>query len=125
LLAALACAAGELYGLVGAKEEAMKRMRWQRVRLLRDGQVTLPLDVRQKLKLKQGDYLEAELVEGGVLLKPVADVERQQALEQMFAAKARVRPTPEQAGKTPEEQEREIFEEVKAMRREYAQGRPR
>jgi AbrB family looped-hinge helix DNA binding protein len=47
-----------------------------RVRLLRGGQVTLPADVRQKLKLSQGDYLEAELVESGVLLKPVSDVER-------------------------------------------------
>jgi AbrB family looped-hinge helix DNA binding protein len=95
------------------------------VRVLRGGQVTLPAEVRQKLKLAAGDYLEAEVVERGVLLKPVSVVERDQALEQMFAAKARVRPTPEQARKSPEEQEREIFEEVKAMRREYAQRRAR
>jgi AbrB family looped-hinge helix DNA binding protein len=95
------------------------------VRMLRGGQVTLPAEVRQKLKLVQGDYLEAEVVENGVLLKPVSDIERQRALAQMFAAKARVRPTPEQAKKSSEEQEREIFEEMKAMRREYVQGRPR
>jgi AbrB family looped-hinge helix DNA binding protein len=105
----------------GAKEEEIMTL----VRLLRGGQVTLPAEVRQKLKLAQGDYLEAEVVEDGVLLKPVSDVERQQALGQMFAAKARVRPTPEQAKKSPEEQEREILEEVKAMRREYAQSRAR
>jgi AbrB family looped-hinge helix DNA binding protein len=96
-----------------------------RVRLLRDGKVTLPAAVRQKLKLAEGDYLEAELVDNGVVLRPVSAVERERALEQMFAAKARVRPTPEQAKKGPEDQEREIFEEVKAMRRAYAQGRPR
>jgi AbrB family looped-hinge helix DNA binding protein len=96
-----------------------------RVRLLRDGKITLPAAVRQKLKLAEGDYLEAELVDNGVVLKPVSTVEREQALEQMFAAKARVRPTPEQAKKSPEGQEREIFEEVKAMRRTYAQSRPR
>lgn len=95
------------------------------VRVRRDGQVTLPAKLRQKLKLARGDYLEAEVVEDGVLLRPVSDVERERALEQMFAAKARVRPTPEQARKSPEEQEREIFEEVKAMRRAYAQGRSR
>jgi AbrB family looped-hinge helix DNA binding protein len=95
------------------------------VRLLRGGQVTLPAKVREELKLAHGDYLEAEVVEDGILLKPVSDVERQQALEQMLAAKARVRPASEQAKKSPEEQEREIFEEVKAMRREYAQGRSR
>src|SRR5262245_8644680 len=93
------------------------------VRLLRGGQVTLPAAVRRKLKLVQGDYLEAEVVGNGVLLRPASDLEREKALQQMFTAKARVRPTPEQAKKSPEEQEREIFEEVKAMRREYAQGR--
>lgn len=96
-----------------------------RVRLLRGGKVTLPAAVRNQLELAEGDWLEAELVDRGVLLKPVADAERQRLLEQMLAAKARVRPTPEQARKSPEEQERDIFEEVKAMRREYAQGRPR
>ena len=95
------------------------------VRVLRGGQVTLPAAVRQKLKLVQGDYLDAQVVENGVLLKPVSDIEREQALEQMFAAKARVRPTPAQARKSPEQQEREIFEEVSAMRREHAESRPR
>jgi AbrB family looped-hinge helix DNA binding protein len=96
-----------------------------RVRLLRGGKVTLPAAVRHNLELAEGDWLEAEVVESGVLLKPVLDGGRQQALEQMLAAKARVRPTPEQAKKSPEDQEREIFEEVKAMRREHAQGRAR
>ncbi len=30
------------------------------VRLLRDGRVTLPAEVRRKLKLVEGDYLDAE-----------------------------------------------------------------
>lgn len=97
-----------------------------RVRVRRGGQVTLPAAVREKLKLAEGDYLEAEVIANGVLLKPIADAAREEALGKMFAAKARVRPTPEQAKKSPEQQEREIFEEVKAMRREYAhQGRSR
>jgi AbrB family looped-hinge helix DNA binding protein len=96
-----------------------------RIRLLRDGRVTLPAEVRQKLRLTEGDLLEAELVESGLLLRPVCAADRETALERMLAAKARVRPTPEQARKSPEQQEREAFEEVKVMRREYAQGRPR
>jgi len=94
------------------------------LRVLPGGQVTLSAEMQAQLKVKEGDYIEAEVVDGSLLLKPVSD-ERQQALEQSFAAKARVRPTPEQAEKSPEEQEREIFDEVKAMRREYAKGRPR
>jgi AbrB family looped-hinge helix DNA binding protein len=95
------------------------------VRVLRGGQVTLPAAVRQKLRLAQGDYLEAEVVVNGVLLRPVSDIERERALEWMFAAKARVLPTAVQARKSPEEQERAIYEEVRAMRREYAQSRLR
>ena len=95
------------------------------VRLLRTGQVTLPAELRRRFGLGAGDYLEAAATEDGILLRPVAAADREQALERMFAAKARVRPTAEQAAKSPEEQEQEIFDEVKAMRREYAQGRPR
>ena len=40
-----------------------------RVRLLRDGQVTLPAAFRQKLELADGDYLDAELVEDGVAVE--------------------------------------------------------
>jgi AbrB family looped-hinge helix DNA binding protein len=56
------------------------------VRLLRGGQVTLPADLRQKLKLAQGDYLEAEMVENGVLLKPVSVVERERAWQRVLEA---------------------------------------
>lgn len=95
------------------------------IKVLRAGRVTLPAATRKALNLEEGDVLEAEVVAGTVVLRPVSAAERQHALERMLAAKARVRPTPEQARKSPEEQEREIFEEVRAMRREYAQGRPR
>jgi bifunctional DNA-binding transcriptional regulator/antitoxin component of YhaV-PrlF toxin-antitoxin module len=36
----------------------------------------LPAEVRQKLKLVQNDCLEAEVVENGMLLKPLSDFER-------------------------------------------------
>jgi AbrB family looped-hinge helix DNA binding protein len=39
-------------------------------------QITLPPEVRQALNVGVGDYLHVEVVEGGVLLKPVAVVER-------------------------------------------------
>ncbi len=92
------------------------------VKLMRSGQVTLPADLRQRFRLGAGDYLEAEATERGILLKPVSVIGRTQALERMAAAKARVQPTAEQAAKSPEEQEQEAFDEVKAMRREYAEG---
>ena len=46
------------------------------VRLRERAQITLPQEVRDALRVKQGDYLEAEVVGGGVLLRPVALIVR-------------------------------------------------
>ncbi|MGH7059383.1 MAG: AbrB/MazE/SpoVT family DNA-binding domain-containing protein [Stellaceae bacterium] len=49
------------------------------VRVRRMAQLTLPAEVRRALNVKEGDYLDAEIVDEGVLLKPVAVVERDRA----------------------------------------------
>jgi AbrB family looped-hinge helix DNA binding protein len=46
------------------------------VRVRERAQITLPQEVRDALKVKRGDYLEAEIVAGGVLLRPKAVVDR-------------------------------------------------
>jgi AbrB family looped-hinge helix DNA binding protein len=89
------------------------------VRLLRGGQVTLPADVRQKLKLAQGDYLEAEVVESGVLLKPVSVVERERAWQRLQEAQRSVRYVGPQPRPDPDEEEQMIFEEVEAFRHKH------
>jgi AbrB family looped-hinge helix DNA binding protein len=89
------------------------------VKVLRSGQVTLPTAVRKKLRVKEGDYLEAEVVEGGVLLKPVGLIARDKSWSRVFAAMGRVRPTPEQAPKSLEEQEKEIYEIVEDFRHRH------
>jgi AbrB family looped-hinge helix DNA binding protein len=93
------------------------------VRVLRGGQVTLPAKVRQKLNLAQGDYLQAEVVDNGVLLRPVSDVEREKAWDELMQIvdepKWREPPT-----LSPEEEEEWIAEEVKAARmEEHAKSR--
>lgn len=42
-----------------------------RVKVRRDDQITLSAEVRQKLDVAEGDYIDVEVVEAGVLLKPV------------------------------------------------------
>jgi AbrB family looped-hinge helix DNA binding protein len=86
------------------------------VRLLRGGQVTLPAEVRQKLKLAQGDYLEAEVVDNGVLLKRVSRVE--EAWQRIVEAPSSVRYIGPEPRPTPEDEEEWLAEEVKAARRE-------
>jgi AbrB family looped-hinge helix DNA binding protein len=96
-----------------------------RVRLLRGGKVTLPAAVRHKLELAQGDYLEAELVENGVLLKPVSGIEREQAWDELI----RIIDEPKRrdpSTMSPEEEEEWIAEEIKAARiEEHAKNRRR
>lgn len=48
------------------------------LKVKRWAQITLPAEIRKDLNLSEGDYLEAEKVEGGVLLKPVQIEQRQQ-----------------------------------------------
>lgn len=88
------------------------------VRVLRGGQVTLPADIREKLKLAQGDYLEAEVVENGVLLKPASDVERKKAWQRILDAPKGVRYIGPEPRPTPEEEEEWLAEEIQAARRE-------
>jgi AbrB family looped-hinge helix DNA binding protein len=54
------------------------------VKIRRAAQITLPSDIRQALGVKEGDYLEAELVEGGVMLRPVAVVDREMARRRLI-----------------------------------------
>lgn len=50
------------------------------VKVLRHGQVTLPKEFRERLDIKEGDYLEAEMGHAGVFIKPKAVVDREEAV---------------------------------------------
>lgn len=43
------------------------------------GQVTIPAEVRQAARLEEGDPVEVEIVEGGVLLRPMKLIDAAQA----------------------------------------------
>jgi AbrB family looped-hinge helix DNA binding protein len=83
-------------------------------------QLTLPAEVRRALNVKEGDYLEAQIVEGGVLLKPVAVVERERAWQRIREVTARVRDRRPDPDEDMLAKEQEIAEEVKKMRRKRA-----
>jgi len=61
--------------------------------MLRGGQVTLPVEARKALKLREGDYLDVSVTDGSVTLKPVAVIDRAEAdrrLAQIFSRVAYV-----------------------------------
>lgn len=45
----------------------------------RGARITLPAELQEALDVREGDYLEAELVEGGVMLRPVSIVGHERA----------------------------------------------
>ena len=45
------------------------------VKVKRKGQVTIPLELRERFKIKEGSVLEVEAREQGILLKPAAPLE--------------------------------------------------
>jgi AbrB family looped-hinge helix DNA binding protein len=87
------------------------------VRVRRLAQLTLPVEMRRALNVQEGDYLEAEIVKDGVLLKPVAVVERERAWQRIADVKSRVRDLKPNPNKSDTEVEEEIAETVKEFRR--------
>jgi AbrB family looped-hinge helix DNA binding protein len=60
-------------------------------RVRRAAQLTLPTEVRRALNVKEGDYLEARVLKEGVLLTPVAIVDRPRALASLREATSQVK----------------------------------
>lgn len=52
------------------------------VKLRRAAQLTLPREIRDAARLKEGDYLEASVTEAGILLTPVSVGKREMSAEQ-------------------------------------------
>jgi AbrB family looped-hinge helix DNA binding protein len=93
------------------------------LKLRKSAQLTLPAEIREALDVGEGDYLEAELVEGGVMLRPVSIVRREAAWQRIRRAMATVRPTSEQGRKSQTQQEAEIQAVVDEVRSDYAAER--
>src|SRR5438105_14836336 len=87
------------------------------VRVKRSAQITLPADLRKQFHLEEGDYLEAEAVEGGILLKPVSVVDRTQAGKHLLELLERVHAKQPPSEQSPQAEEEEIARLIKDMRR--------
>lgn len=94
------------------------------VKVSRSAQITLPVEVRKPLNISEGDYLLAEAVEGGILLKPVAVVERSEAWKQLYEVINRVEDRRPHPRKDPKAEEEEIAAMVKEFKKKNrAKGR--
>jgi AbrB family looped-hinge helix DNA binding protein len=90
------------------------------VRLKKAAQITLPVELRKRFHLEEGDYLEAEAVEEGILLKPVSVIERQKAWENVRDVLDRVHAKLPHSDQHPEAQEKDITRIIKELRQKDA-----
>jgi AbrB family looped-hinge helix DNA binding protein len=90
------------------------------VRLLRRGQVTLPAETRKALKLTEGDYLEAEVREGALVLKPVTAPVRGKAWERLLEIVDEDKWVGPEPRPNPDEEEEQIYEIVRDFRQRRA-----
>ena len=94
------------------------------LKLKQKAQVTIPAELRRQFNLHEGDYLEAEAVENGILLKPVSVVERNPTWQERRAAMGTVRDMAPEPGQSPKEKEEQIARWVKDSRRAHDTRRP-
>lgn len=88
------------------------------LKLRRFAQLTLPVDLRRQFNLAEGDYVEAQAVKDGILLKPVSVVERDKARKELAKVLKEVHAQQPKSKLSPQEQEEWIAKEVKAFRKE-------
>ncbi len=93
------------------------------LRLRRSAQITLPAELRKQFNLAEGDYLEAEAVKDGILLRPVSIIEREKARKQLIAVMDRVHAKMPPSTKSAQEEEEEITREIKEHRKAHAERR--
>ena len=89
------------------------------LKLRKFAQVTLPADLRKKFNLNEGDFLEAEAVEKGILLKQVTVVEREKAWNQLFKSMENIKNRTPKAKQSAKKQEEEIAKMVKDFRKQH------
>jgi AbrB family looped-hinge helix DNA binding protein len=97
--------------------KVIERANMALMRVRRLAQLTLPAEVRRALNVQEGDFLEATIVKEGVLLKPVAVVERERAWQRIAEVKSRVRDLKPDPTKSDTEAEEEVAEMVMEFRR--------
>ncbi|MFO1048327.1 MAG: AbrB/MazE/SpoVT family DNA-binding domain-containing protein [Geminicoccaceae bacterium] len=86
------------------------------VKVVRQGAVTLPAEARRALSIKEGDYLEAEVVDGELRLKPVAVVDRKAAWRRVMAIVEKDKWQGPEPQPSPEEEEQWIYDTVSESR---------
>src|SRR5215217_9693480 len=92
------------------------------IKVTRNGQITLPAELRKALAVKEGDYVEAELIGGKVQLQPVTVVNRNEADRRLEEILSRVTYTGPEPMPSIDDLAGDISDIIHDMRREHGEG---
>src|SRR5215213_5185180 len=95
------------------------------IKMTRSGQITLPAELRKALAVKEGDYIEAELVNGKVELTALAVFDRAEAERKLEDILSRVKYTGPEPVPSIDDLAGDIADIIHDMRRENAEGSTR
>src|SRR5215217_3995337 len=86
------------------------------IKMTRNGQITLPAELRKALAVKEGDYIEAQLINGKVQLVPLKATSRQDAWQNILKIVNRDKYISGEPRPTPEEEEEQIYDMIRDFR---------
>lgn len=87
------------------------------IRIRRFAQITVPESFREHFSVQEGDYVEANMLPAGLLLKPVSVMSRDQAWGSIFSSMKTVKPAPRRRKESPRGQEELIATTIKTERK--------
>lgn len=88
------------------------------VKVIRNGQITIPKQLRTALNIEEGDLLEVELSKGGMTIKPKTAVDRDLAKGRFFQMVEEIRESIRDAD--PREVDAALAEAVQAAKKATA-----
>ena len=92
------------------------------IKMTRSGQIILPAEVRNVLSLKEGDYLEAGVIDGKIQIEPLVKVNREETERQLEEILSHVKYTGPEPMPPVDDLTGEIADIIHNMRRENAEG---
>jgi len=93
------------------------------VKVIRHGQITLPIDFREELAIKEGDYLQAELEGKAIVLRPKVFMDSDDAVRMLHQIMDDVQSQTQ--GIDPEEIEQEVAEAIREVREQKRHAKSR
>ena len=91
------------------------------VKVIRNGQITIPKEIRRSLSIRDGDFLEIEHSNSGLLIKPKIVIDRDESAQEFFEQVSEMRKNAKKFD--PEEVSEILAEAVRAAKNITAKKR--